>query len=122
MSLLFKALDRLGFCPPWINWVPSMYWLATLAIKVNGVMGSSFILSRLIRQGYLLVTYLFILVADVFKHMLNNLKYEVESLILFKTRNKHLLMTSLYISKGTTWIRCEESLNTFYLTFGTKIN
>jgi hypothetical protein len=60
-----------------------MYWLATLAIKVNGVMGSSFILSRLIRQGYILVTYLFILVADVFKQMLNNPKYEVDSLILF---------------------------------------
>ncbi len=46
-------------------------------------MGSSFILSRLIRQGYILVTYLFILVADVFKQMLNNPKYEVDSLILF---------------------------------------
>lgn len=46
--------------------------------------GISFILSKLIRQGCLLAPYLFILIADVFKHMLNNPKYEVESLILLK--------------------------------------
>jgi hypothetical protein len=61
----------------------SLGTLYVLAIKVNGVMGSYFILSKLIRQGCFLAPYLFILVADVFKHMLNNPKYEVDSLILF---------------------------------------
>lgn len=68
----FPALSKLGFCPKWIKWVSSLHQLASSSVKVNGESKGHFKLSRLVKQGYPLALYLFILVADVFGHMLDD--------------------------------------------------
>jgi len=70
-GFLFIALSKLGFNPKWIKWVSSLYWLASSLVKVNGESEKDFKLSKSGRQGCMLVPYLFILVADVFGHMLD---------------------------------------------------
>jgi hypothetical protein len=34
-GFLFPTLSKLGFCPTWIQWISSLYWLASSSIKVN---------------------------------------------------------------------------------------
>ncbi len=60
----------------------SLYHLASSAIKLNGVVGSSFPLARSVRQGCPLAPYFFILATDVFGHMLDNQHFGVEGLSL----------------------------------------
>jgi len=72
-GFLFTALSELGFSPEWIKWVSSLYWLASSLVKVNGESGEDLKLSRLVKQGYPLAPYLFILAVDVFGHMLDTL-------------------------------------------------
>jgi hypothetical protein len=48
-SFLFEALAKLGFCPKWIRWVSSLYTLASSTIKLNGVEGNAFPLTRSVR-------------------------------------------------------------------------
>jgi len=48
-GFLFEALAKLGFCNQWIHWVRFVYHSASLAIKFNGVVGSSFPLAVLVR-------------------------------------------------------------------------
>jgi hypothetical protein len=78
-SFLFEALAKLEFCPQWIRWV---YKLASSAIKLNGVEGSTFPLARSVKQGCLLSPYLFILATDVLGHMLDDHHFGVEGLAL----------------------------------------
>jgi hypothetical protein len=83
-GFLFMALSKLRFCPKWIKWVSSLYWLASLLVKVNRESGKDFKLSRSVRQGCPLAPYLFVLVADVLGHMLDDTNYNVEGLTLPK--------------------------------------
>jgi hypothetical protein len=48
-NFLFEALAKLGFCSQWIRWVSSLYKSASLAIKLNGVEGSTFPFGRSVR-------------------------------------------------------------------------
>jgi hypothetical protein len=81
-SFLFEALARIRFYPKWIRWVSSLYTLASSTIKLNGVEGSTFPLTRSVRQGCPLSPYLFILVTDVLGHMLDDPRFGVEGLTL----------------------------------------
>jgi hypothetical protein len=81
-GFLFTALVKLGFDATWIRWVRSLYQAASSAIKVNGANGSGFQLARLVRQGYPLAPYLFILTTDILGHMMADPKHEVEGLSL----------------------------------------
>jgi hypothetical protein len=74
-NFLFPTLSKLGFSSKWIEWVPSLYWLASSLVKVNGESEGNFRLSRLVKQGYPLAPYLFILTTDVLSHMLDDKKY-----------------------------------------------
>ncbi len=60
----------------------SLYHSASSAIKLNGVIGDSFPLSRSVRQGCPLAPYLFILATDVLGHMLDDQHYRVKGLSL----------------------------------------
>jgi hypothetical protein len=83
-GFFFTALSKLGFNPKWIKWVSSLYWLASSSVKVNGESREENKLSRSMRQGCPLAPYLFILMADVLGHMLDDTKYNVEGLTLLK--------------------------------------
>ncbi len=64
-NFLFPALSKLRFSSKWIKWVPSLYWLTSSLVKVNGESEGDFRLSTLVRQGYMLAPYIFILAMDV---------------------------------------------------------
>ncbi len=55
-----------------------MCWLTSSLVKVNGESEGNFRLSRLVKQGYSLAPYLFILTTDVLSHMLDDKKYNDE--------------------------------------------
>jgi hypothetical protein len=83
-GFLFPTLSKLGFCPTWIKWISSLYWLASSSVKVNGELKEDFQLVKLVRQGCPLAPYLFILATDVLGHMLDDPKHEIEGLHLPK--------------------------------------
>jgi hypothetical protein len=83
-DFLFPTLSKLGFCPTWIQWISSLYWLASSSIKVNGKRGKDFRLARLVKQGCPLAPYLFILAMDVLGHMLDDPKHKIDELHLPK--------------------------------------
>ncbi len=83
-GFLFPTLSKLGFCPTWIRWISSLYWLASSLVKVNGELGEDFRLTRPVKQGYLLAPYLFILATNVLGHMLDDPKHEIKGLHLPK--------------------------------------
>ncbi len=84
MGFCFITMSKLGFSPKWIKWVSSLYWLASSSVQVKGEFGEDFKLSKLVKQGYPLAPYLFILVVDVLRHMLDDIQYNVEGLTLPK--------------------------------------
>ncbi|XP_028113945.1 uncharacterized protein LOC114311986 [Camellia sinensis] len=67
----FKAvLRKMGFHDIWVNWVMQCITTVTFAVVVNGVVRTTFIPSRGIRQGEPLSPYLFLLVIEVLSKLL----------------------------------------------------
>ncbi len=83
-GFLFPTLSKLGFCPTWIQWISSLYWFASSSVKVNKEPGEKLRFAKLVKQGYPLAPYLFILTTDVLGHMLDDLKHEIKWLHLPK--------------------------------------
>ncbi len=126
-SFLFKALAKPGFCPQWIWWVSSLYKLASSAIKLNGVEGSTFPLARSVRQGCSLSPYLFILVTDVLGHMLDDHRFGVEGLALSgggKIIDQTFADDTAFYLQGTrdNMERTQKVLDIFCRASGEKIN
>jgi hypothetical protein len=48
-GFLFPTLSKLGFYPTWIQWISSLYWLASSLVKVNGEPGKDFRLARSVK-------------------------------------------------------------------------
>jgi hypothetical protein len=126
-SFLFEALAKLGFCPQWIRWVGSVYRLASSAIKLNGVEGSTFPLTGSVRQGCPLSPYFFILATDVLSHMLDDHRFGVEGLALPGGGN---FMDQTFTDDTTFYLqgtrsnmeRTQKVLGIFCKVFGAKIN
>jgi hypothetical protein len=96
-------MSKLGCSPKWVEWVSSLYWLASSSIKVNGEFGEDFKLSRLVKHGCPLAPYLFILVTDILD-MLDGIKYNVEGLTLPKggcVRDQTFVDDTAFYLKGT---------------------
>jgi hypothetical protein len=126
-SFLFEALAKLGFCPQWIRWVGSLYRSASLAIKLNGVEGSTFPLARSVRQGCPLSPYLFILATDVLGHMLDDHRFGVEGLALpggGKITDQTFADDTTFYLQGTcsNMERTQKVLSIFCKASGAKIN
>ncbi len=68
-------MEKLGFNKTWIKWISSLYGLVFLRVKINEFLDS-------IRQGCLLVAYLFILATNNLKYELENPRYAIQGLIL----------------------------------------
>jgi hypothetical protein len=126
-SLLFKALEKLGFGLKWIKWVSSLYTSVSSSIKLNGIEGSAFPLARSVRQGCPLSPYLFILATDVLGHMLDDPRFGVEGLTLpggRKVRDQTFADdTALYL-QGTpeNMERTQRVLDTFCKASGARVN
>jgi len=107
--------------------VSSLYKSASLAIKLNGVEGSTFPLGRLVRQGCPLSPYMFILATDVLGHMLDDHHFGVKGLALPGggkiTDQTFTDNTALYL-QGTrdNMERTQKVLDTFCKASGAKIN
>ncbi len=48
-DFLFPTLSKLGFCPTWIQWISSLYWLVSSSVKVDEEPGEDFKLARSVR-------------------------------------------------------------------------
>ncbi len=117
----------LGFCPTWIQWISSLYWLASSSVKVNGEPGEDFRLARSVRQGCPLAPYLFILAMDVLGHMLDDPKHEIEGMYLPKggcVRDQTFADdTTLYLKGSSSNLnKARAVLELFCLASGAKIN
>jgi len=83
-NFLFSAMDHIGFSNTWIKWVCTLYREASSAIKVNGVVGPTFQLTRSVRQDCPLAPYLFIMATDILGYMLADPRHGIEGLMLPK--------------------------------------
>jgi hypothetical protein len=126
-GFLFPTLSKLGFCPTWIQWISSLYWLVSSLVKVNGEPREDFRLARSVRQGYSLAPYLFILAMDLLGHMLDDPKHEIKGLHLPKggcVRDQTFADdTALYL-KGSpgNLSKARAVLELFCLTSRAKVN
>ncbi len=126
-GFLFPALSKLGFCPTWIQWISSLYWLASSLVKVNGEPRENFRLARSVRQGCPLAPYLFILAMDVLGHMLDDPKHEIKGPHLPKGRcvwdQTFTNDTALYLKGSPSNLsKARAVLELFCLPFGAKVN
>jgi hypothetical protein len=104
-----------------------MYWLASSSVKVNGKIGEDFQLSKLIRHGYPLAPYLFILATNVLGHMLDDTKHKVKGLTLPKggyVRDQTFADDIALYLKGTqsNFDNAQIVMDLFCLALGAKIN
>jgi hypothetical protein len=116
-----------GFCPTWIQWISSLYWLASSSIKINRELGEDFRLIRSIKQGCPLAPYLFILAMDVLGHMLDNPKHEIDGMHLPKggcVRDQTFADDTAFYLKGSlsNLSKARAVLELFYLASRAKIN
>jgi len=75
-------MRKMGFSEPFIKWTTSLYENAESTVMVNGEASTTFTLGRAVRQGCPLAPYLYLMVADVLGHMLQDPEYEVQGLRL----------------------------------------
>lgn len=71
-QFLRACMTHIGFYEHWVNLVLLLYREASAAVILNGRVGKKFNLQRSVRQGCPLAPYLYILVADVLGHMLDD--------------------------------------------------
>lgn len=100
---------------------------ATIVININKKEEKSFNLKRLVRQRCLLVSHLFFFAMDVLGYMLNDVKYNVEELILSNQKSCINSMfandTMLHLKEVSNNLKYTiKVLNTYYAPFKTKIN
>ena len=79
---LEKTMEKMGFEKTWIQRVMSLNLNASAMIVVNGELSQAFNLQRSVRQGCPLAPYLFLLMVDVLRQMLQHPKSQVQGLRL----------------------------------------
>lgn len=75
-SFLLKVLEKSGFHPNWISWIWSCTSTPYCSMLVNGSPQGFFSTSRGIRQGDPLSPFLFIIIVEALKHMINRSRIE----------------------------------------------
>ena len=68
---LFHTMKTMHMSENFISWVKLFFEDATAAVNLNGSPGNSFKIKRGVRQGCPLAPYLFLIVGEVFTHIIN---------------------------------------------------
>lgn len=118
---------HMGFSDHWVNLIMSLYSEASATVLLNGQPGSTFKLQRLVRQGCPLAPYLYILVADVLGHMLDDEFRGLKGLTLPDGSSASNSMfaddTALYLVGETANLNTAMGiLNLFCTASGAKLN
>lgn len=69
---LEATMHQMGFEPNWIAMVMSLYSEATAMVSFNGELSPNFQLERSVRQGLPLAPYLYLFIASVLAHMMDD--------------------------------------------------
>jgi hypothetical protein len=77
-TFLKATMERMGFAETFIGWIMALYKEPRSSIVLNGVIGPTFELERSVRQGCPLAPYLYLFIADVLGHMLEDPKWGVQ--------------------------------------------
>jgi len=123
-------LERLGFCEQWIVWIKSCLESATVSVLVNDSLTKEFVPSKGLRQGDLLASFLFLIVAEGLAGVVRNavLFDWVESVEVGRNKVKVNMLQyaddTLFFCKATTKsVFCLKSILTcFELASGLKVN
>jgi hypothetical protein len=81
-SFLEATMRKMGFADIFIAWIMALYKEASALVLLNGAAGPTFELERSVRQGCPLAPYLYLLIADVLGHMLEDPKRGVQGFTL----------------------------------------
>jgi hypothetical protein len=126
-TFLQSAMKKQGFSGTWIKWTTTLYEGAHTSVLVNGQPGEEFEMERGIRQGCPLAPYLYLFVADVLGHMINDAIHGVEGLTIPDgTILQEALFaddTNLYLKGSALNLECASRvLERFCTASGAKIN
>lgn len=126
-SFLQSVMMKMGFSDTFISWTASLYQGLESAIIVNGESSPAFSLGRAVRQGCPLAPYLYLMVADVLGHMLQDPMHGIQGLRL-PDGNHCLEMlfaddTTLYLSGTKQNLDAAiRVINLYCSAFGSKVN
>ena len=127
-SFLEGTMAKMGFAENWIKGISSLYKSATSKVLLAGGKGSSFQLTRSVRQGCPMAPFLFLMYAEAMSTFLRSEIVGIQGLSLPNTDeclvdSEFADDTALYV-KGTreNLHRVEHALTIFCLGLGAKIN
>lgn len=111
-------MKKMGF-PKKFNLMISLLFLnALVKIKVNMSLSKSFSIERGIRQGYLLILYLFLVIAEAMNFMITN-QVELRPIkgIQLPTRRRQQIIAK-YVDTSLTLFSEKKKYGTYHLYFG----
>lgn len=83
-TFIQQTMKKLGFSKKWVKWTIALYWNAQSTILVNKQKSQKFTLERSVRQGCLLVPYLYLFILDVLSYMINYPTYVIDEPLPFQ--------------------------------------
>jgi len=96
-----SVLEKRGFHQDFIKGVMALYTNATSAVLVNGEVGERFDITRSVRHGCPLAPFLFIVVMDACRFMLNDSKYGVKG---FRLPNGKRVLDASFVDDTSPYL------------------
>ena len=105
---LFLAMSKIGINERFVGWVKLLFGNASAAINFNGNSGKEFKIERGMRQGCSLASYLFLVVGEVFTHLIKKAEAEgrIRGMTLPGGRRQHNIIQ--YADDSAFMIRGEK--------------
>ena len=123
-DLLFKIMEKMGFCRAFINWIRLLYNGAVSSCIVNGFLTKQFNIERGVRQGCPLSMLLFVIFQEPLYRAID-LSNAIKSIMLPCNPRKSLGYaddSSFLVSDDISIIECFSILRRFELASGIKLN